>query len=94
MDDRAGEDPALCVSDGSDEGSGQPLRRGDAWEQEQRDTDEKYQTARPSRGGWPTALYVHVTVPESLRYLAIGNCGTRTVADINRSYVATPDWKI
>ena len=26
--------------------------------------------------------------------LAMGNCGTRTVADINRSYVATPDWKI
>jgi isopentenyl diphosphate isomerase/L-lactate dehydrogenase-like FMN-dependent dehydrogenase len=26
--------------------------------------------------------------------LAMGNCGTRTVADINRSYVATPDWKL
>jgi isopentenyl diphosphate isomerase/L-lactate dehydrogenase-like FMN-dependent dehydrogenase len=26
--------------------------------------------------------------------LAMGNCGTRTVADINRAYVATPDWKI
>ena len=25
--------------------------------------------------------------------LAMGNCGTRTVADINRTYVATPDWK-
>jgi isopentenyl diphosphate isomerase/L-lactate dehydrogenase-like FMN-dependent dehydrogenase len=25
--------------------------------------------------------------------LAMGNCGTRTVADINRSYVTTPDWK-
>ena len=25
--------------------------------------------------------------------LAMGNCGTRTVADINRSYIATPDWK-
>ena len=25
--------------------------------------------------------------------LAMGNCGTRTVADINRSYVSTPDWK-
>jgi isopentenyl diphosphate isomerase/L-lactate dehydrogenase-like FMN-dependent dehydrogenase len=25
--------------------------------------------------------------------LAMGNCGTRTVADINRSYVATPDWR-
>ena len=25
--------------------------------------------------------------------LAMGNCGTRTVADINRSYVATPEWK-
>lgn len=25
--------------------------------------------------------------------LAMGNCGTRTLADINRSYVATPDWK-
>jgi len=24
----------------------------------------------------------------------MGNCGTRTVADINRSYIATPDWKI
>jgi 4-hydroxymandelate oxidase len=26
--------------------------------------------------------------------LAMGNCGTRTVADINRSHIATPDWKI
>jgi isopentenyl diphosphate isomerase/L-lactate dehydrogenase-like FMN-dependent dehydrogenase len=26
--------------------------------------------------------------------LAMGNCGTRTLADINRSYIATPDWKI
>ena len=26
--------------------------------------------------------------------LAMGNCGTRTVADITRAYVATPDWKI
>ena len=26
--------------------------------------------------------------------LAMGNCGTQTVADINRSYVATPDWRI
>jgi isopentenyl diphosphate isomerase/L-lactate dehydrogenase-like FMN-dependent dehydrogenase len=25
--------------------------------------------------------------------LAMGNCGTRTVADITRSYIATPDWK-
>ena len=25
--------------------------------------------------------------------LAMGNCGTRTVAEINRAYVATPDWK-
>jgi isopentenyl diphosphate isomerase/L-lactate dehydrogenase-like FMN-dependent dehydrogenase len=25
--------------------------------------------------------------------LAMGNCGTRTVADISRAYVATPDWK-
>ena len=25
--------------------------------------------------------------------LAMGNCGTRTVADITRDYVATPDWK-
>jgi isopentenyl diphosphate isomerase/L-lactate dehydrogenase-like FMN-dependent dehydrogenase len=25
--------------------------------------------------------------------LAMGNCGTRTVADITRSYVTTPDWK-
>ena len=24
--------------------------------------------------------------------LVMGNCGTRTVADIDRSYVATPDW--
>ncbi len=24
---------------------------------------------------------------------AMGNCGTRTVADITREYVATPDWK-
>lgn len=26
--------------------------------------------------------------------LAMGNCGTRTVAEITRAYVATPDWKI
>jgi 4-hydroxymandelate oxidase len=26
--------------------------------------------------------------------LAMGNCGTRTAADITRAYVATPDWKI
>jgi 4-hydroxymandelate oxidase len=25
--------------------------------------------------------------------LVMGNCGTRTVADITREYVATPDWK-
>jgi 4-hydroxymandelate oxidase len=25
--------------------------------------------------------------------LVMGNCGTATVADINRAYVATPDWK-
>jgi isopentenyl diphosphate isomerase/L-lactate dehydrogenase-like FMN-dependent dehydrogenase len=26
--------------------------------------------------------------------LAMGNCGTRTVADINRSHIATPGWKL
>jgi hypothetical protein len=26
--------------------------------------------------------------------LVMGNCGTQTVADINRAYVAAPDWKI
>jgi len=26
--------------------------------------------------------------------LTMGNCGTRTVADINRAYIATPGWKI
>jgi isopentenyl diphosphate isomerase/L-lactate dehydrogenase-like FMN-dependent dehydrogenase len=26
--------------------------------------------------------------------LAMGNCGTRTIADIDRSYVATPDWRV
>jgi isopentenyl diphosphate isomerase/L-lactate dehydrogenase-like FMN-dependent dehydrogenase len=26
--------------------------------------------------------------------LVMGNCGTQTVADINRAYVAMPDWKI
>jgi 4-hydroxymandelate oxidase len=25
--------------------------------------------------------------------LAMGNCGTQTVADITRAYIATPDWK-
>ena len=25
--------------------------------------------------------------------LVMGNCGTRTVADITPAYVATPDWK-
>jgi isopentenyl diphosphate isomerase/L-lactate dehydrogenase-like FMN-dependent dehydrogenase len=26
--------------------------------------------------------------------LAMGNCGTLNVSEINRAYVATPDWKI
>jgi 4-hydroxymandelate oxidase len=26
--------------------------------------------------------------------LVMGNCGTRTVADITRAYVATPDWRL
>jgi len=26
--------------------------------------------------------------------LAMGNCGTQTVAEITRAYVATPDWKV
>src|SRR6478752_3189418 len=26
--------------------------------------------------------------------LVMGNCGTRTVADITRAYVATPEWKL
>ena len=26
--------------------------------------------------------------------LAMGNCGTQKVSDIDRAYVATPDWKI
>ena len=26
--------------------------------------------------------------------LAMGNCGTQTVADITRAYVATPNWKL
>jgi 4-hydroxymandelate oxidase len=26
--------------------------------------------------------------------LVMGNCGTQTIADITRAYVATPDWKI
>jgi isopentenyl diphosphate isomerase/L-lactate dehydrogenase-like FMN-dependent dehydrogenase len=26
--------------------------------------------------------------------LAMGNCGTRTVAEITRAYVVTPDWKM
>lgn len=26
--------------------------------------------------------------------LAMGNCGTATVADINRAYVTSPDWKL
>jgi isopentenyl diphosphate isomerase/L-lactate dehydrogenase-like FMN-dependent dehydrogenase len=25
--------------------------------------------------------------------LVMGNCGTQTVAEIARAYVATPDWK-
>jgi len=35
-------------------------------------------------------------VPEILRgelKLVMGSCGTRTVADFTRAYVATPDWK-
>jgi isopentenyl diphosphate isomerase/L-lactate dehydrogenase-like FMN-dependent dehydrogenase len=26
--------------------------------------------------------------------LAMGNCGTQTVKDINRDYVSSPDWKL
>jgi hypothetical protein len=26
--------------------------------------------------------------------LVMGNCGTQSVADINRAYVSSPDWKI
>jgi isopentenyl diphosphate isomerase/L-lactate dehydrogenase-like FMN-dependent dehydrogenase len=26
--------------------------------------------------------------------LVMGNCGTRTVADITRAHVATPEWKL
>ena len=26
--------------------------------------------------------------------LVMGNCGTRTAADITRAYVSTPDWRI
>lgn len=26
--------------------------------------------------------------------LVMGNCGTQTIADIDRSYVRTPDWRI
>lgn len=26
--------------------------------------------------------------------MVMGNCGTRTVADITRDYIATPDWKV
>ena len=26
--------------------------------------------------------------------LVMGNCGTQTVADIHRSHVATPDWRL
>jgi isopentenyl diphosphate isomerase/L-lactate dehydrogenase-like FMN-dependent dehydrogenase len=36
-------------------------------------------------------------VPEILQgelKLGMGNCGTQTVAEITRAYVATPDWKI
>ncbi len=32
-------------------------------------------------------------LPDELK-LAMGNCGTRTVADLNRACVATPNWKI
>jgi hypothetical protein len=38
--DRPEKDTALCVSDSSNEGAGQALRDGHAWEQEQRDTGE------------------------------------------------------
>jgi hypothetical protein len=26
--------------------------------------------------------------------LVMGNCGTQSVADINRAYVSSPDWKL
>ncbi len=26
--------------------------------------------------------------------LVMGNCGTQTIADISREYVATPGWKL
>ena len=32
-------------------------------------------------------------LPDELK-LAMGNCGTQNVSEINRAYVATPDWKI
>jgi hypothetical protein len=61
-DDRTRQDPSLCVLDGSDEGAGQPLRDGHAWEKEDGDTDED-QAALLTRGGRPTALAVHMTAP-------------------------------
>jgi isopentenyl diphosphate isomerase/L-lactate dehydrogenase-like FMN-dependent dehydrogenase len=35
-----------------------------------------------------------IEIPQGELKLAMGNCGTQTVSDINRAYVATPNWKI
>jgi isopentenyl diphosphate isomerase/L-lactate dehydrogenase-like FMN-dependent dehydrogenase len=34
-----------------------------------------------------------IEILQSELRLVMRNCGTRTVADITRAYVATPDWK-
>ena len=34
-----------------------------------------------------------IEILQSEMKLVMGNCGTRTVGDINRTYIATPEWE-
>ena len=48
---------------------------------------------------WGLSAFVEAGVNRVLEILqrelklVMGNCGTQTVADITRAYVATPDWR-
>jgi isopentenyl diphosphate isomerase/L-lactate dehydrogenase-like FMN-dependent dehydrogenase len=44
------------------------------------------------RNYWNGKLILKGIMQAELK-LVMGNCGTATVADINRSYVATPTWR-
>ena len=42
---------------------------------------------------WQAGVDRVVEILQGELKLVMGNCGTRTIADITREYVATPDWK-